>query len=269
LQATPRPADRGYVVKACILAGGFGTRLSEETDKLPKPMVEIGHRPMLWHVMRTLANGGVSDFCVAGGYRQDRIKSWAEAYPRSSGDLRVDFSQGTIETTNSDIEAWTITVADTGLETATGGRLLRLRPYLEDDTFLLTYGDGVANVDLAALLATHRSGPYLATVTAVLPPARFGALTIEGDRVVDFAEKAPFRESYINGGYMVFEPSIFDRIRGDETVLEADVLTQLAQEGQLGAHIHRGFWMPMDTLRDKRVLERLWETGERPWLSTG
>ena len=256
-------------MKACILAGGFGTRLSEETDRLPKPMVEIGHRPMLWHVMRTLATGGVSDFFVAGGYRQDRIKSWAEAYPRSSGDLRVDFSRGTVETTNGDTEPWTITVADTGQQTATGGRLLRLMPYLADDTFLLTYGDGVANVDIHALLATHRSGPYLATVTAVLPPARFGALTLEGDRVIDFAEKAPFRESFINGGYMVFEPDIFDRISGDETVLEADVLTQLAREGLLGAHIHRGFWMPMDTLRDKRVLERLWETGERPWLSTG
>lgn len=257
------------MIKCCILAGGFGTRLAEETDRIPKPMVEVGHRPMLWHVMETLSAGGCSQFFVAAGYRQDRIKDWVRSLPSATGDLYVDLVRGTERTEGSQAPAWTVMVADTGLDTQTGGRLLRMREYLSDAPFLLTYGDGLANINLELLLQQHRNSPYMVTITAVRPPARFGALTLEGSSVTRFDEKSATSDSLINGGYMIMNPEIFDLVQGDHTVLESDVLPVLAAEGRLGAYVHEGFWMPMDTLREKRELEALWQTGEPPWLSIG
>lgn len=252
-------------MKTVLLAGGFGTRLSEETDVRPKPMVEIGGRPIIWHLMNIYANAGFEDFVVACGYRQDVVKDYFRSLYATTNDLTVDFSTGHIEYHQRAKTNWKVHLMDTGLSTMTGGRIKRLRDVIGNETFMCTYGDGLASIDIHALLDFHKERGLQATVTAVRPPARFGTLEIEGHKVKHFVEKAQTSEGWINGGFFVFEPSLFDRIAGDETLLEHEPLMSLAEEGQLGVYKHDGFWQPMDTLRDKRHLEELWATGTPPW----
>ena len=250
-----------------ILAGGLGTRLAEETRIKPKPMVEIGGRPILWHIMKIYSAYGLSDFYIALGYKGEIIKRYFVDYYNLNGSMTVDLIQGAITNHDAHQEKWRIHLMETGLHTQTGGRLKRLEPHLRDEgTFMLTYGDGVGNVDVEALLAFHRSHGRVATVTAVRPPARFGGLTLDADdMVLQFAEKPQIGEGWINGGFFVFEPEIFDYLGGDDTNLEADALPKVAADGQLAAFRHGGFWQPMDTLREKQLLEHLWQSGQRPW----
>ncbi|REJ78232.1 MAG: glucose-1-phosphate cytidylyltransferase [Acidobacteria bacterium] len=255
------------MTKTVILAGGFGTRLAEETSRLPKPMVEIGGKPLLWHIMKIYASHGFSDFLVACGYKGDYIKEYFHSFAIRSNDYFVDLHNGTFEVVNRNAEEWSVGMIDTGLNTMTGGRVLRLRDWLKDATFMLTYGDGLGNVDVNNLLEFHKSRGKLATVTAVRPPARFGALTMEGDLVQEFTEKSQVREGWINGGFFVCEPKVLDYISDDKTVFERDPLENLAAEGQLAAYRHDGFWQPMDTLREKQLLEALWENGDAPWAT--
>jgi glucose-1-phosphate cytidylyltransferase len=245
-------------MKVAILAGGFGTRLSEETDSLPKPLVEVGGRPLLWHIMRHYSAQGFDEFVIAAGYKGDLIKQY----------FRIDLGTGAVESHGSAVENWVVDVVDTGLETGTGGRLRRLRRLLEAETFMATYGDGVSDVDLGALLRFHREQGRIATVTAVRPPARFGGLVFDGDLVAEFTEKPQIGEGWINGGFLVFEPAFFNYLDDDATSLEADALERLAQDRQLVAYRHHSFWQCMDTLRDKRLLDSLWETGQAPWAPT-
>jgi glucose-1-phosphate cytidylyltransferase len=252
-------------MKVAILAGGFGTRLSEETDSLPKPLVEIGGRPLLWHIMRHYSAQGFDEFVIAAGYKGDLIKQYFLDYATLQGSLRIDLGTGAVESHGSGVENWVVEVVDTGLETGTGGRLRRLRRLLEAETFMATYGDGVSDVDLGALLRFHREQGRIATVTAVRPPARFGGLVFDGDLVAEFTEKPQIGEGWINGGFLVFEPALFDYLDDDATSLEADALERLAQDRQLVAYRHQSFWQCMDTLRDKRLLDSLWETGQAPW----
>lgn len=252
-------------MKVAILAGGFGTRLSEETDSRPKPLVEIGGRPLLWHIMRHYSAQGFDEFVIAAGYKGDLIKQYFLDYATLQGSLRVDLGTGAVESHGSAVENWVVDVVDTGLETGTGGRLRRLRRLLEGETFMATYGDGVSDVDLGALLRFHREQGRIATVTAVRPPARFGGLVFDGDLVAEFTEKPQIGEGWINGGFLVFEPAFFEYLEDDATSLEADALERLAQDRQLVAYRHQSFWQCMDTLRDKRLLDSLWETGHAPW----
>jgi glucose-1-phosphate cytidylyltransferase len=252
-------------VKIVILAGGLGTRLSEETDTKPKPMVEIGGRPILWHIMKIYGSQAYNEFIIALGYRGDVIKRFFLDYHRLTADLSIAFETGEVTVQNHARDPWTVHLVDTGLETITGGRLKRLVSWIGNETFMLTYGDGVADIDLGALLEFHRTNGRLATVTAVRPPARFGGLTIEGDRVARFTEKPQIGEGWINGGFFVLEPQVLDYIEGDATHLEREPLERLALEGQLGAYRHHGFWQSMDTLRDVRLLNSLWESGSAPW----
>lgn len=253
-------------MKVAILAGGLGTRLSEETELKPKPMIEIGGRPILWHIMKHYAHYGLREFHIALGYRGEVIKRFFMEYYSLDGSLSIDLANGHIERQDRECEDWHIHLKNTGEATNTGGRIRRLAQYLGDSTFMMTYGDGVCDVNLSDLLKFHRSHGRLATVTAVRPPARFGGLIFEGDSlVVDFTEKPQIGEGWINGGFMVFEPEIFNYLDGDETSLEADVLEQLAAERQLAAFRHEQFWQCMDTLRDKRLLESLWQDGSAPW----
>ncbi len=253
-------------MKVVILAGGFGTRLAEETEVRPKPMVEIGGKPILWHIMRHYARYGFSEFYIALGYRGEVIKRYFLDYHlMNSQTMRVHLKEGAILDASGSVEDWIVNLIDTGLETNTGGRIKRLQPLVGDSTFMVTYGDGVCNVDLSAVLSFHRSHGNLATVTAVRPPARFGGITLNGDQVVNFAEKPQIGEGWINGGFFVFEPSLFDYLKDDSTVLEAHALEQIARDGQLMAYQHGGFWQCMDTLRDKRYLESLWASGQAPW----
>ena len=253
-------------MKVVILAGGLGTRLAEETTARPKPMVEIGGRPILWHLMNLYASAGFHEFVIACGYRQEVIKEYFRSLYSTSNDLIVDFATGSIEVRERTRVNWKVHVIDTGLNTMTGGRVKRLRETIGDEPFLCTYGDGLASVDPAAVLSAHRAAGRQATVTAVRPPARFGVLAIEDDRVLHFEEKPQTSEGWINGGFFVFEPSIFERIAGDETLLEHEPLSSLAEDGQLTVYKHDGFWHPMDTLRDKRYLEELWSGGNPPWV---
>jgi glucose-1-phosphate cytidylyltransferase len=253
-------------VKVVLLAGGRGTRLAEETATLPKPMVEIGGRPLLFHLMQHYAAFGFKEFLVACGYRGEVIKDYFRSLPAHLSDYIVNLGDGSLEIIKPAELDWRIGVIDTGLETSTGGRLLRLRPLVGDRPFLATYGDGLGAVDIAALVAFHRSHGRLATVTAVHPPARFGALVMDGDRVVEFAEKPQTREGWINGGFFVFEPGVFDFL-DEESPLERGPLERLAQAGELGAYRHDGFWQPMDTLRDKQLLEASWQSGKAPWTA--
>jgi glucose-1-phosphate cytidylyltransferase len=253
-------------MRAVILAGGLGTRLSEETEHRPKPMVDIGGRPILWHIMKTYAAHGVADFAVALGYKGDVIKEFFVNYHRLVSDLRIKVGDGSVIPVGQPDDLWTVDLVDTGLQTNTGGRLRRLAPLLEEDEFCLTYGDGVGNVDIRALIEFHRRSGKIATVTAVRPPARFGALELNGDMVESFAEKNQANEGWINGGFLVLNRRVFDYIAGDETNLERDVLEVLAREGQLVAFRHEGFWQPMDTLRDVRTLQALWDSGQAPWV---
>jgi glucose-1-phosphate cytidylyltransferase len=254
--------------KVVLLAGGLGTRLAEETELKPKPMVEIGGFPILWHVMRHYAQQGFKEFFVALGFRGDVVKRFFHDYHSLAGSMTVDLGRGEIARHDKAPEDWIVHLRDTGLNTMTGGRLKRLEPHLTDDTFMLTYGDGVSDVDLHKLLAFHKKHGRIATVTAVRPPARFGGLVFAGDLVAEFTEKPQIGEGWINGGFMVFEPGVFKYIdRGDDTILEADTLERLAADGQLAAYRHEHFWQCMDTLRDKRHLESLWEQGRAPWKS--
>lgn len=253
-------------MKVVLLAGGLGTRLSEETDVRPKPMVEIGHRPILWHLMNIYAAAGFEEFVVALGYKQEYVKEYFRSLYATSNDLTVDFSTGHIEFRERQRLNWKVHLVDTGLSTMTGGRIKRLQSIIGHETFMCTYGDGLASIDVADLLAFHRKAGREATVTAVRPPARFGTLEIDGDRVAHFVEKPQTSEGWINGGFFVFEPSVFDRIENDETLLEHEPLMGLAEDGQLSVYKHNGFWQPMDTLREKRMLEDLWATGQAPWV---
>jgi glucose-1-phosphate cytidylyltransferase len=254
-------------VKAVILAGGLGTRLAEETEIKPKPMVEIGGRPILWHIMKHYARYGVREFFVALGYRGDVIKRYFVDQYTFSGSMTIDLATGTIQEHAKETEAWSVNLIETGQDSMTGGRLARLAPWLKDESFMLTYGDGVSNVDIDALVRFHRQHGRTATVTAVRPPARYGSIEFsgEGDLISRFAEKPQAGEGWINGGFMVLEPRIFDNIRGDQTILESEVLEALAARGELVAFRHEGFWQCMDTLRDKRQLEALWSSERAPW----
>lgn len=252
-------------MKCVILAGGFGTRLAEETEVRPKPMVEIGGRPILWHIMKGFAHHGVRDFTVALGYKGDVIKQFFLDYYALSNDLTIDLRSGTVEPRKRQAEEWTVDLIDTGYDTHTGGRVRRLQPHLGDRTFIVTYGDGVSDVDVTALLDFHRRAGTIATVTAVRPPARFGGLFFDGDKVTGFTEKPQAGEGWINGGFLVFEPQIFDYLKGDASSLESDALEALAADGQLSAYRHDGFWQCMDTMRDKRLLESMWGAGNAPW----
>ncbi len=252
-------------MKVVILAGGLGTRLSEETEVKPKPMAEIGGHPILWHIMKHYAEGGFREFLIALGYKGEAIKRYFLDYRSLSGSLTVELATGGSTFHDSDCDEWVVHLIDTGLNTQTGGRLKRLQPWLKGETFMLTYGDGVSDLDLGRLLQFHRSHGKLATVTAVRPPARFGGLIFDGDLVTEFTEKPQIGEGWINGGFMVLEPGIFSYLAGDDSGLEADALEHLAADRQLVALRHDRFWQCMDTLRDLRLLERLWQQGQAPW----
>jgi glucose-1-phosphate cytidylyltransferase len=254
-------------MKVAILAGGVGSRISEETEIKPKPMVEIGGRPILWHIMKHYAHYGHTDFAVALGYKGEVIKRYMVDYASLYGDLTVGLADGRIERKNgagAEIDDWTVSLVDTGQGTATGGRIKRLAPTIGNETFMCTWGDGVSNVDLDKLLAFHRAHGKLATMTAVRPPARFGHLELDGDKISDFNEKPQIGEGWINGAFFVLEPEVFDYVPSDDTMWEREPLERLAREGQLMAYKHEDFWQCMDTLRDKKLLEELWTNGA-PW----
>ncbi len=252
-------------MRVAILCGGFGTRLREETDVRPKPMVEIGGRPILWHIMRGYAARGFTEFVLALGYKSEVIKRYVLDYYHLQSQLTVSLRSGAVEVHDGGREDWTVHLVDTGLDTQTGGRVKRLARWLGDGPFMLTYGDGVSDVNVADLLAFHRKHGKLATVTAVRPPARFGGLVFDGDLVREFTEKPQVGEGWINGGFFVMEPGVLDYIQGDQTYLEREPLERLAKDGQLVAFRHDGFWQCMDTLRDLKLLESLWESGRAPW----
>jgi len=252
-------------MKVVILAGGLGTRLAEETEVRPKPMVEIGQWPILWHIMKLYTAFEHREFFVALGYRGDFVKRYFVDYYSLNGSMTIDLTIGELRRRPTDTENWILHLVDTGAETNTGGRVKRLESSLGDGTFMLTYGDGVSDVDLHALLRFHREQGRIATVTAVHPPARFGDVVFDGALVAKFTEKNQAREGWINGGFMVFEPKVFEYFDGDQTSLESDVLERLAADRQLAAYCHPGFWQCMDTLRDKRLLEKMWADGTAPW----
>ena len=253
-------------MKVAILAGGFGTRLAEETESRPKPMIEIGHMPILWHIMMHYWRHGFSDFIIALGYKGEYIKRWSVEYARQAGHLTVNTGDGRIQKhENGAHPAWNMELVETGLKTQTGGRIKRLRPWIGDQTFMLTWGDGVSDIDINALLEFHRSHKKLATVTVVRPPARFGHVVFEGDRVTSFTEKPQTAEGGIIGAFFVLEPGVFDYIEGDKSHFEHEPLENLASDGQLMAYRHDSYWQCMDTRRDKVLLERLWDSGRAPW----
>jgi len=252
-------------MKVAILAGGLGTRISEETETKPKPMVEIGGRPILWHIMMYYSHYGFNNFAIALGYKGEVIKKYMVDYCSLNSNLTVNLKTGIVERHGGYNHDWTVDLADTGITTNTGGRIKRLAPYMGNQTFMLTWGDGVSDVNLHDLLAFHRSHGKLATLTAVRPPARFGHLELDGDRITEFSEKPQTQEGWINGAFFVLEPEIFNYIDGDDTQWEKEPLERLAQDGQLMAYQHTSFWQCMDTLRDKRLLESLWQSGNAPW----
>jgi glucose-1-phosphate cytidylyltransferase len=252
-------------MQTVILAGGLGTRLSEATSLKPKPMVEIGDRPILQHIMEIYAAAGHRDFVICLGYMGDMIKRHFMDWRALGGDLAIDFANGSVSRHGEPPHDWKVQLVETGADTQTGGRVRRAAKYLGNGPFLLTYGDGVSDVDLKGLVAFHKAHGKLATVTGVHPPARFGEMNVVGERVERFDEKPQLKQGWINGGFMVFERAVVDRIAGDETVLERDVLEPLAEEGQLMVWKHEGFWQCMDTLRDVRTLTTLWESGRAPW----
>ncbi len=252
-------------MKTVILAGGLGTRLSEETTTRPKPMVEIGGLPILWHIMRTYAAYGHDEFVVALGYKAELVKRFFLDYARLRRSFSVRLGDGRLNVHGRAVEDWTVHLIDTGIDTQAGGRLKRLASWLNDGTFLMTYGDGLASVNLDELVRFHQRHGKLATLTAVRPPARFGSLELDGDLVSEFVEKPQAGEGWINGGFFVLEPAVLEYLDGDGTVFEGEPLARLAREGQLGAYRHEGFWQCMDTLRDVRLLNALWDGGDAPW----
>ena len=254
-------------MRAVILAGGLGTRISEESQTRPKPMIEIGGRPILWHIMKIYSHFGINDFIVCLGYKGYVIKEYFSNYFLHMSDVTFDVAQNSVSVHQKRAEDWRVTLVDTGADTMTGGRIKRVRDYIGDEDFCLTYGDGVADVDLPALLECHKAGGRLATVTAVKPPGRYGALDIaEGGGVDGFMEKPPGDGGRINGGFFVLSPKVIDYIDGDDTAWEATPLEDIARDGQLQAYEHNGFWQPMDTLREKKQLEALYTSGAAPWV---
>ncbi len=253
-------------MKVVLLAGGFGTRLAEYTDVIPKPMVPIGGRPIIWHIMNTYAHFGHKDFYVALGYKSDIIKDYFLKYHSLNSDLKIDLNTGAVSSLQVDTVDWKVTLVDTGLNTMTGGRLKRLQKMIGKETFMLTYGDGVANIDLNALLEFHQSHGKMVTISAARPAARFGELSLDVDRVTSFKEKPQLDQGWINGGFFVIEPAFFEMIGGDETVLERRPLEIASKEGQLMAYRHQGFWHCMDSKRDHELLESLWNDGKAPWI---
>jgi glucose-1-phosphate cytidylyltransferase len=254
-------------MKAVILAGGLGTRLAEETSVRPKPMVEVGGKPVLWHILKSYSQHGINDFIICLGYRGYVIKEYFANYFLHMSDVTFDLAENRMEVCHRHCEPWRVTLVDTGEQTQTGGRLRRVRDYLDGESFCFTYGDGLADVDIGALVAFHRQQKRLATLTAVQPAGRFGAIDIADHRITRFEEKPHGDGSWINGGFFVLEPEALKYIEGDATAWERQPLEQLAVDGQLSAFTHRGFWQPMDTLRDKMKLEELWESGRAPWKS--
>lgn len=253
-------------MKAVIFAGGLGTRISEETSIRPKPMVEIGGKPILWHILKMYSHHGINDFVICCGYKGYVIKEYFANYFLHMSDVTFDMSKNTMEVHQQSAEPWRVTLVDTGDNTMTGGRLKRVANYVKDEqTFCLTYGDGVSDVDITELIAFHKSQNVKATLTATIPPGRFGALDLSGSKVNSFMEKPKGDGALINGGFFVLSPSVLDYIAGDQTIWEREPLERLAQEGNLAAFEHTGFWQPMDTLRDKTQLEELWQSGQAPW----
>ncbi|NKB47143.1 MAG: glucose-1-phosphate cytidylyltransferase [Legionellales bacterium] len=256
-------------MQAVILAGGFGTRIAEESDQKPKPMVEIGGKPLLWHIMKTYSHYGINDFIICLGYKGYYIKEFFFNYYKHTADLKVNLRTGDHQIINSKSEDWNVTLIDTGIETLTGGRIKRIEPYLHKGAFCLTYGDGLADIDIGAQLKFHQQHQKLATIAAVQPPGRFGVLHIEehqNHQVNHFAEKPSDEMGWINGGFFILEPQIMEYIQDDTTIWEQQPLQNLAADGQLMAFLHKGFWQPCDTLRDKRKLEQYWQSGHAAWM---
>ena len=253
-------------MKVILLAGGFGTRLAEYTDVIPKPMVPVGGKPILWHIMKTYAHFGHKDFYIALGYKADVVKDYFLNYPALNSDFSIDLSSGRVTPHQLDSLDWRVTLVNTGEHSMTGGRVKRLESFIGNEAFLLTYGDGVADIDIGELLKFHKSHGKMVTVSAVRPAARFGELDLDSQRVVSFQEKPQLHNGWVNGGYFVIEPEFFDLIDGDATLLEREPLERVTQAGELMAYRHEGFWQCMDTLRDKRTLEAIWENSAAPWL---
>ena len=252
-------------MKAVILAGGYGTRISEESVVRPKPMVEIGGKPILWHIMKIYSAHGIRDFIICLGYKGYMIKEYFANYNLHMSDVTINMSENSIEVHQNYAEPWRVTLVDTGIDTQTGGRLKRIKKYIDDDLFFFTYGDGLADIDLNALLEFHRKHGRPATVTAIRTPGRWGSMTLDGDNVVGFHEKPSWDGSWVNGGFFVLSRSVFDCIENDATVWEREPLQRLAQKGDLKVYPHQGFWFAMDTLRDKQYLEDLWSANNPPW----
>ena len=251
-------------MKAVILAGGLGTRISEESHLKPKPMIEIGGMPILWHIMKNYSTFGVNEFVICLGYKGYMIKEFFANYYLHKSDVTIDLHKNEVSITKPNTEPWRVTLVETGENTMTGGRIKKAEKYI-DDTFCLTYGDGVSNVNITSLIEFHKNNKEIATLTAVQPPGKFGALLLDGDRVSEFVEKPKGDNSWINGGFFVFETDVLDKIKDDSTILEKHVLSSLAKENQINAFRHDGFWQPMDTLRDKNYLQDLWATNNAPW----
>ncbi len=253
-------------MKVVILAGGYGTRISEESHLRPKPMIEIGEMPILWHIMKQYSHFGFNDFVICAGYKQTVIKEWFANYFIHTSDITFDFSKGNeIVVHNRHSEPWKVTIVDTGLNTMTGGRIKRVKDYIGDEPFFLTYGDGVSDVDIQKTLEFHKSHGKLATITTIQPEGRFGYIDLNGDRVLSFREKSEHDTGWINAGFMVLEPSVIDYIKDDSSVFEREPMERIAFDGQMMCYKHTGFWQCMDTLRDKEKLEKLWASGIAPW----
>ena len=254
-------------MKAVILAGGLGTRISEETSSKPKPMIEIGGMPLLWHIMKMYSTYDINDFIICCGYKGYMIKEYFANYSLHNSDITLDLKENKIEIHHKSVEPWKITLIDTGLDTMTGGRLKKVQSYLDDESFCFTYGDGVSDLNIGDLIKFHKNQKTLATVTGVNPPGRFGAMSVSNNKVIKFQEKPDGDNSWINGGFFVLEPKVLDYIAEDNTIWEREPLEKLSNEKQLSVYLHSGFWQPVDTLRDKNRLEELWNSNKPPWKS--